>query len=342
MGVGDALGKLDGRLLPPLGRAFGRLADRPVRLRLITGAGLAAACAVLLTVVWVTERAPIGGPVPPGDVVRVGVVEGQSVPGYVGASRAELAALVNASAPAPSDVYALVSLVTYLAPDRLGPVLGGVAVSQVYARAQLPGMQTQVVRIPAYRVPQDVIQGLREAARGRDQEIADYGQLRRTLTGDTLAEQRLRSAYDRAAAVAAAEAVAYRAGCSCVYAAVVRAAPAALDQLAHRSEVRAVDPAPEADRLDRTEFRPPLPEQPEGLDPALSRTESTPAASAGVPAPSVTGSQPAAVSAASGAPVISASAPGSVTPSSSAGRATTASTAVPSSEPPGPTAGTSP
>jgi hypothetical protein len=42
---------------------------------------------------------------------------------------------------------------------------------------------------------------------------------------------------------------------------VVRAAPAVLDQLAGRAEVRVVDPAPEVRSLERTEFRPVLPEQ---------------------------------------------------------------------------------
>jgi len=61
--------------------------------------------------------------------------------------------------------------------------------------------------------------------------------------------------------VAQAEAEAYRQQCSCVYALIVRAAPAELAKLAERPEVRAVDPAPEARRLDRTVFLPPLPEQ---------------------------------------------------------------------------------
>jgi hypothetical protein len=71
----------------------------------------------------------------------------------------------------------------------------------------------------------------------------------------------LRGAYDDAAAVAGAEATAYREHCSCVFAAVVRGIPAALDQIAERTEVRVVDPAPEVRALERTEFRPPLPEQ---------------------------------------------------------------------------------
>ena len=71
----------------------------------------------------------------------------------------------------------------------------------------------------------------------------------------------MRRAYDSAAQTAASEAAAYRAHCACDFAAVVRAAPAVLEQLAARAEVRVVDPAPEVRSLDRTEFRPVLPEQ---------------------------------------------------------------------------------
>ena len=135
MGVADALRELDSRLLPPLGRAFGRLGRHPGRSRLITAAGIVCACAVLLTAVWFANRLPPVGPPPPGDVVRVGVVEGQSVAGDVGATGDELARLLAAPPPdtGPAEVYALVSFVTYFAPDRLTRVLGGVAVSQVYA-----------------------------------------------------------------------------------------------------------------------------------------------------------------------------------------------------------------
>jgi hypothetical protein len=194
------------------------------------------------------------------DVVRVGVVEGQSVPGYLNSSRGELAALLRASS-APGDTWALVSLSAYVPPDRLPAVLGGATVAQVYARAPLGAARTQVVRIPAYRLPDDVVAGMLGAAVSRDRERADYTQLSQELTGTNPNDMRLRRAYADAAAVAGAEATAYREHCSCVFAAVVRGGPAVLDQIAGRAEVRAVDPAPEVRALDHTEFRPPLPEE---------------------------------------------------------------------------------
>jgi hypothetical protein len=180
------------------------------------------------------------------------------VENYLTATRAEVSALLAA----PTDeTYALVSFAAYLAPRRLTDVLAGAAVAEVYAWAHVIGGNSRIERISARQVPQDVIVGMLATAGRRDREHAGYLRLRRAMTGDTAAEQRLRAAYDLAARSAAAEATAYRAGCSCVYAAVVRATPPVLDRIVQRPEVRAVDPAPELRALDRAEFRPPLPRQ---------------------------------------------------------------------------------
>jgi hypothetical protein len=280
MGAGDLLRELDSRMLPPLARRMSRLADGPTRLRLLTAVALLSATAVLVTAVWTVDRTSSADP-PSPELLRVGVVEGQSVPGYVRNSRGELAALLHPTAPgvAPSgETYALVTLSAYFAPDRLKPLLVGAAVAEVYARAPLTDVPTQVLRIPAYRVPEDVLAGMLEAARRRDREQADYAKLA-AAAGD--GDQRLRRAYDNAARVAAAEAIAYRSQCSCVFAAVVRGTPAALEQIARRVGVRAVDPAPEVDRLDRVEFSPPLPEQ------QTTVTESSPAVAPLLPAPAL-------------------------------------------------------
>jgi hypothetical protein len=118
-----------------------------------------------------------------------------------------------------------------------------------------------VVRIPAYRLPDDVVAGMQGAAISRERERADYAQLGRQLTGNDPRDARLRRAYADSAAVAASEAAAYRARCACVFAAVVRGAPAVLNDISTRRQVRVVDPAPEVRALEHTEFRPPLPEQ---------------------------------------------------------------------------------
>jgi hypothetical protein len=226
--------------------------------RILTGLAIASAATLLVTVIWLSEPDPPQTSAPP-DVVRVGLVEGQSVRGYLDSSHAELSAMVRSGRVA--DTWALVTLRAYVPPDQLPPALTGVAVAQVYARAPIAGLQTPVVRIPAYRIPQDVVAGMRATAVLRDQERAEYLQLMSRVGGDTPNDARLRQAYATAAQVAAAEAGAYRSGCACVFAAVVRASPAALTGVAGRDGVRAVDPAPELTTLDGVEFDPPLPEQ---------------------------------------------------------------------------------
>ena len=342
MGVGDLLRELDSRVLPPIARGFCRLADGPIRLRLLIGVALLSATAVLVTAVWTVDRAPQDDRT--SDLLRVGVVEGQSVPGYVRSSRGELAALVHppgGGAPAVTETYALVTLTAYFAPDRLTPVLGGVAVSEVYARPPLDDVPTQVTRIPAYRVPDDVLAGMLDAARRRDQEQAEYHRLAAALP---VGDERLRRAYATAAQVAAAEAAAYRHGCSCVYAAVVRATPAALQLIAARTEVRAVDPAPEVRRLDLAEFSPPMPEQQgtvvepsPSLPPLLTASASPTGSGRPTPAP-VAGDRPP-----SSPPVVTSTSPEPTEATSGPSvEAPPERTAVPSALPAGPSPSTSP
>ncbi len=349
MRLGDVLRDLDRRVLPPLGRALSRLTDGPARMRLLTPVALLSVFAVLITAVWTADRAPSEEQAAP-DVMRVGVVEGQSVGGYVGASHDELTALVANTAPqvAGADVYALVTFIAYLAPDRLPPVLGTAAVSQVYARVQLPGLQSQAVRLPASRIPQDVTAWMLDTARRREQEAADYRKLRDAL-GSGGGERRLRDAYDRAALIAASESTAFRESCSCVYAAVVRSTPAVLGRIGRRPEVRAVDPAPEVRRLDQVEFRPPLPEQlpsdgpapsagPDPSAPGVPPSMSVLSAPAGTDV-SLSGAatrspDPAVTSPSARAAHPSPALPeNSVTPSTPSSGATGASADVPSSEP---------
>jgi hypothetical protein len=196
------------------------------------GVPLAVAVVALVALVVTRHR-----PAPPDlggrDVVRVGVSQGASIPGYLADSRARLSAL-----PATGSVYALVSFVGYLDPDGVARVLDGVETFQVYARVPLAHTQTAIARIAVARLPGDLAAGMDAQARQRSADA--------TRTGD---------------AVAAAEADGYRRHCACAYAAVVRADAATLARLSGRPGVRAVDPAPAVDRLDRAVFLPPLPEQ---------------------------------------------------------------------------------
>ncbi|MFI5492058.1 hypothetical protein [Actinoplanes sp. NPDC051859] len=278
--------------MPATARGLVPAVAGPVRLRVLTAVTLASVVALLVAVVLSTDRGPERLTDPAGDVVRVGVVEGQAIAGYQRSSDSELAALLPApGAPTAGQTWALVSLTAYLAPDQLPAVLDGAAVAQVYARVPLPEVRTEVVRIPVYRMPQDVVAGMLNAALARDQEQADYRKLGGELKGDG-ADERLRQAYDSAAQTAAAEGAAFRAQCACVFAAVVRADPAVLERIASRPEVRIVDPAPEVRQLDRTEFRPVLPEQKTIVhdeEKAVPSSSATVAPTTPAPLPSSTG-----------------------------------------------------
>ncbi|MEU4678097.1 hypothetical protein [Micromonospora sp. NPDC023737] len=256
MRAGDLLRQIDQRLLPLLGRMVARLGETSSRSRVLTGTALLSVTAVLLAAVWAADDGPVGDSTV-GEVTRVGVVDGDSVPGYLRAAAADLAALPSPSAAPADGTYALVSLDNYLAPQGLDAVFRDVSVSAVFGRVPLPGRQTEIVRIPAQRVPDDVVAAMTELADRKEREAADY----RARAAATTDDAELRQVYVSGAEVAAAEANAYRAGCACVYAAVVRAQPATLRAVASRRAVRAVDPAPEVRRLDRTVFTPPLPEQ---------------------------------------------------------------------------------
>ncbi|MEU8182742.1 hypothetical protein AB0B86_18500 [Micromonospora sp. NPDC049047] len=261
MRAGNLLRQLDQRLLPPLTRAVARLGDRPTRSGVLTWAAALSAAAVLGTALWAADETPSGDPTV-GEVTRVGVTDGDSAPGYLRSAAADLAALSSQSAPGTADgTYALVTLDAYLPPQRLAMVLGDVPVSTVFGRVPLPGRQTEIVKIPALRVPDDVVAGMDQVASRKETEAADYRARAAAVDGDGASERELRARYASGAEVAAAEAAAYRTGCACVYAAVVRAAPVVLRGMAARPDVRAVDPAPEVYRLDRTVFTPPLPEQ---------------------------------------------------------------------------------
>ncbi|MGC5289422.1 hypothetical protein [Micromonospora sp. DT231] len=260
MRAGNLLRQLDQRLLPPLTRAVTRMGDRPTRSGVLTWAAALSAAAVLGTALWAADETPLGDRTV-GEVTRVGVSDGDSVPGYLRSAAADLAALAETPPAAEDGTYALVTLVAYLPPQRLATVLGDVPVSTVFGRVPLPGRQTEIVKIPALRVPDDVVAGMGEVAARKETEAADYRARATAVDGDGESERELRALYVSGAEVATAEAAAYRTGCACVYAAVVRAAPAVLRGMAARPDVRAVDPAPEVHRLDRTVFTPPLPEQ---------------------------------------------------------------------------------
>ncbi|MFC7548470.1 hypothetical protein [Plantactinospora sp. GCM10030261] len=278
--AGDLLRQLDGQVLPRLSRVLAEVGQGPLRLRVLSWTAVLSVAAVLATAVWAVDRRPAGDPTV-GEVARVGVAQGDSIPRYVESAEGQLAALAGPGEPA-IETYALVTLDRYVPPDRLAPTLAGAPVAEVFGRVPLAGVQTQIVRIPVLRLPDDALAGMAEMAGRKDREARDYAERGAAVRGAGREQQELRIFYEASARVAAAEATGYRAGCSCLYAAVVRATPRALRRVADRPGVRAVDPAPEVTRLDRAVFTPPLPEQTDVARPPLD--SAMPGSSAADPA----------------------------------------------------------
>jgi len=272
------LRSLDERVLPALADGVVRIGRGARRLRGVLVVVVIAVVTVTAASLWRLHQQPVGDRTL-GEVVRVGVPDGGSIPAYEQHTRTSLRALSTTG-----PVYALVALRAYLAPDRLAPVLGGASVFEVYARVPLPGLQSQIVQIPAYRVPADVTAGMQEVADRKAKEAADYARRVAAVPGDSPAHRQMRDVYSTEQQIATAEAAAYREHCSCVYAAVVSADPTVLRGLAGRPEVRTVDPAPGVRRLDRAVFLPPLPEEhgvagpPDAVDAPVTPSSAAPSA----------------------------------------------------------------
>jgi hypothetical protein len=251
MGLTDRLNRLDAVVLPRLGRGARRIGQVRKRSLVLPAIALVALGAVGVSLLTERSPAPISQP-----SIRVGVFDGESIPGYFATSRNELAQLLISMPDRP--VYALASFTGYLRPTEVAAVVtaaGGATTFSASARVPLLHRQTELVRLAADRVPADLVAAMTVVADRKDQEAADAVNQARTSTGPA-ADQ---AASD--AAVDTAEAQAYRAACACVYALVVRATPAGLTRLANLDQVRGVDPAPELADLTGAVFVAPLPEQ---------------------------------------------------------------------------------
>ena len=88
-----------------------------------------------------------------------------------------------------------------------------------FARVPMPGRQTEIVRLAAQRLPDDVLAAMAETAERKAGEATRYAELAEGERDATL-RSRLRSSAD----VSRAEAVGYASGCACVFALVVRGA----------------------------------------------------------------------------------------------------------------------
>lgn len=264
MGLMGLLGRLDSRVVPRLARGLHRLTGAASRRRVrpLTVVAAVLLLAVAATGVWRLvrpQRATSEGTSP----VWVGVRDGDSVPRYLEASRAKLSALAAAQPDQP--VYALVTFSTYLDPDQVravATIAPDVTSVRGYARVPLPRRQTERVTLAAARLPADLIADMALVADRKDGDATTYER----LATDQLGAE-LRAIYDSNAKVSRAEADAYRSGCACVFALLVRATPGVLTVLADQPDVRTVDPADNVAAPDDAVFAAPLPEQTDRVEP---------------------------------------------------------------------------
>jgi hypothetical protein len=174
----------------------------------------------------------------PGGVQRLGPETGEPVADYLRRAGASLPAATS------GPVWALVQLDGYLAPEPAAELAHSVRLSRVVLRVPLPRVQTALITrdLPGQRPAAELTEALRSAA------------------SDRLAAAR--AARDgRRAAVAAAEAVQLRSGCSCVLALLVLGDRDALAAMVTRPGVRAVHAALPDTAIQDLAISPLLPEQ---------------------------------------------------------------------------------
>src|SRR5690606_9612495 len=213
------------------GRRIGAALRRAHPLTVLAVAALLAVAITVAARVAAPDRAgQFAGTAP----VRVGVSDGDSVPAYIESSRRELTELAEHQG---GPVYALVTLVSYTDPEGVAALLAAgtensrLSTVVALARVPLPGRQTEIVRLPAQRLPSDLQAGMAEVAQRKAADAASYAE--RAATEPDAARRAL---YVSTADVSEAESRAFAAGCACVYAIVVRGDVATLQALSERSE----------------------------------------------------------------------------------------------------------
>ncbi|HEY6425281.1 MAG TPA: hypothetical protein VIY28_18985 [Pseudonocardiaceae bacterium] len=185
-----------------------------------------------------------GEPLPTG-TQRLGPESGEPVADYLGRAAASLP--TGTSRP----VWALVQLDRYLEPGPAAELVRGVRLSRVVLRVPLPRVQTALITrdLPGQRPVAELSAALRSAAQERAAVAS------RSVPGG------------RPAAVAAAEAARLREGCACVLALLVLGDRGALQAVAARPGVRAVQAAAPDTSLQDVAISPQLPEQVDRVGP---------------------------------------------------------------------------
>ncbi|WP_224386465.1 hypothetical protein [Pseudonocardia sp. ICBG1293] len=213
----------------------------------------AAMAVVFLGAVWAAGSGPSAGPPAATGSVRLGPDPGQDVAGYL--------AGLPATLPAPGvSVPALVQFARPLTPSAAATAGSGTQTTTAVFRVPFDRVQTALRFEPVTGTgdPGAALGVARERAAYAAEADAD----RAARDGGEAAAPEARAALARRAAVAAAEGRALGdPGCACVVALVVTADHAALDAVAGRPGVRAVQAAPPGTTAPELALSPLLPEQ---------------------------------------------------------------------------------
>lgn len=233
----NLLARLDGLVLPRLGRVVGRVAARPWALpALLVASGVAMVAAAGIWVGGANSSASASDAAP--NTAVLGPATGESLAVYQRAAASRLAAMVSANDP---STYALVDFTSYETPDQVAVLTKGLLLPLAYVRAQVAGVATSVypVRVSGASELASVLTALAKRSRV---EAIDEGEVA-SLPGAKIPAAKAAALRARISGFEA-EARVFAPGCACIFAAVVYGSPAQLLGLAHESGVRVVDPAP--------------------------------------------------------------------------------------------------
>lgn len=187
---------------------------------------------------------------------ELGPAVGTRVTDYLSSSAS---GLTGAGKDAASRL-ALVSLSTYLTPSQAVALLGSQSPRRVFLRAPAAGAEASQLPVDVTDLGPDLARAYRQTATGREAARAEYQRYVDTIAASTEEEKSFRRLYSSLAKAAQLETKAYASACACVYAAVVEEPVAALQQLAMRPGVRAVQVAPAGADLRAATVDPLLPE----------------------------------------------------------------------------------
>ena len=258
---------------PPTGRfaALRRLDDRfassgPLGMvREVPQIGLLVAAAVFVSGAGVALAR--SGPHPPAAVpavavpapsVLLGPAFGQTADRYVDQSRARA---VTLSAQSPESQYvALVSFAIYVTPAQVRTLMGPLRVRRVYLRSRVTGALPEILPVPVEDVLVDLRRTYAALAVRKGAEQREFRKLAESISPQTKDEKQFKTFYLAAAVAAGKEAADYRAGCACVFAAVVSGPARALAELSVLQGVRAVELAQQGADVATLRVNPLLPE----------------------------------------------------------------------------------